>query len=119
MPSVAPDVGQSPTVPARSAANNAAGEPSRDPPAPTAPTADPPRSSDPPPNAAGFSEIKELVLSMNSSKFMLDFDSGETMDPPATTGRPEQGKMDVYTTQMQPYHLECFGCRSAPRPGRQ
>jgi WD40 repeat protein len=52
----------------------------------------------------GFSETKHLVLSMNSSKFMLDFDSGETMDPPATTGRSEQGKMDVYTTQMQPYH---------------
>jgi hypothetical protein len=44
-----------------------------------------------------------MVLSMDSSKFMLDFDTGQTMDPPATI-RPEQGRMDVCTTQVQPYH---------------
>jgi WD40 repeat protein len=71
--------------------------------APTAPESRPTDSA-PADNGPGFSATKELVLSMNSNKFMLDFDSGETMDPPATTGRPEQGKMDVYTTQMQPYH---------------
>ena len=51
-----------------------------------------------------FSETKEVVLSMNSTKFMLDFDSGQTMDPPAMTGRPEQKQMDVQTDQVQPYH---------------
>ena len=50
-----------------------------------------------------FSEAKELVLSMDSSQFMLDLDTGKTMDPPATI-RPEQGKMDLSTTQVQPYH---------------
>jgi hypothetical protein len=50
-----------------------------------------------------FSVATELVLSMDSSKFMLDFDTGQTMDPPATI-RPEQGRMDVCTTQVQPYH---------------
>jgi hypothetical protein len=40
---------------------------------------------------------------MNSMKFMLDLDTGETMDPPARQ-RPEQAQMDVQTDQMQPYH---------------
>ena len=50
-----------------------------------------------------FSETKELVLSMDSSKFMLDLDTGNTMGPPATI-RPEQEQMDVETDQVQPYH---------------
>ena len=52
---------------------------------------------------SGFSEPRELVLSMNSNQFMLDLDTGEIMDPPATI-RPEQAKMDLSTTQVQPYH---------------
>jgi hypothetical protein len=34
---------------------------------------------------------------------MLDLDTGETMDPPATR-RPEQERMDVHPNQVQPYH---------------
>jgi serine/threonine-protein kinase len=54
--------------------------------------------------SAGFSETKEVVLSMGSSKFMLDLDTGNTMDPPARVGRPEQEQMDLQTDQVQPYH---------------
>jgi WD40 repeat protein len=90
--------------PTRPKATDDTGEPSRDRPAPTPPRAADPPSDDRPENAAGFSETKELVLSMNSMKFMLDLDTGETMDPPATAGRPEQAKMDLSTTQVQPYH---------------
>jgi WD40 repeat protein len=41
---------------------------------------------------------------MGSNKFMLDLDAGETMDPPATAGRPDQKLMDVHPNQVQPYH---------------
>ena len=51
-----------------------------------------------------FSEAKEVVLSAGSMKFMLDFDTGQTMDMPATTGRPDEKLMDVLTDQVQPYH---------------
>jgi hypothetical protein len=61
------------------------------------------RSETAPATALQFSQAVELVLSMDSSKFMLDFDTGQTMDPPATF-RPETGRMDVCTTQVQPYH---------------
>ena len=50
-----------------------------------------------------FSETQELVLAMGSTKFMLDFDTGQTMDPPQTL-RPEQELMDVCTDQVQGYH---------------
>lgn len=50
-----------------------------------------------------FYQIKEVVLSMDSLKFMLDLDTGKTMDPPATI-RPEQEQMDLQTDQVQPYH---------------
>jgi serine/threonine protein kinase len=50
-----------------------------------------------------LSEPRELVLSMNSTKFMLDLDTGDTMDPPAAI-RPEQAKMDIHPNQIQPYH---------------
>jgi WD40 repeat protein len=94
-----------PTSPTRPPATDAADEPRRESTAPAPPSAtEPPLSNDRPAETAGFSETKELVLSMNSSKFMLDLDTGQTMDPPATIGRSEQGKMDVYTTQVQPYH---------------
>jgi WD40 repeat protein len=51
-----------------------------------------------------FSETNEVVLSMDSLKFMLDLDTGATMDAPATIGRKEQGQMDIQTDQVQPYH---------------
>ena len=54
--------------------------------------------------AMGSSETKVRILSMGSSSFMLDLDTGNTMAPAARTGHPEQGKMDVYTDQVQPYH---------------
>jgi hypothetical protein len=37
-------------------------------------------------------------------KFMLDLDTGATMDPPAAI-RPEQEKMDLHPNQVQPYHF--------------
>jgi WD40 repeat protein len=61
-----------------------------------------PRQS--PNGASRFSPTSEVVLSMNSLKFMLDFDTGATMDPPATQ-RPEQRFMDVHASQFQPYQL--------------
>jgi serine/threonine protein kinase/WD40 repeat protein len=48
-----------------------------------------------------FPEIKELVLSMDSLHFMLDLDTGQTMDPPARY-RTEQELMDVHVGQVQP-----------------
>jgi len=48
-----------------------------------------------------FREVKEVVLSMNSMDFMLDLDSGKTMDPPQTY-RPEQKSMDIVPLQPQP-----------------
>lgn len=48
-----------------------------------------------------FKEAKEVVLSMNSMTFMLDLDSGKTMDPPQTY-RPEQRSMDIVPMQPQP-----------------
>ena len=48
-----------------------------------------------------YSETTEIVLSMNSLKFMLDLDSGQTMDPPQTI-RSEQKKMDVYPLAAPP-----------------
>jgi hypothetical protein len=49
-----------------------------------------------------FSKTKELLLSMNSMKYMLDLDTDRTMDPPATP-RAEQDQMDLRSNQMQPY----------------
>jgi uncharacterized protein (TIGR03067 family) len=84
--------------------------------APAPPSSDPfgvPRPTVPDPltpdtnansDARGFSKTEEVVLSMGSSKFMLDLDTGKTMDPPATPGRPEEKLMDIHTDQMQPYH---------------
>src|SRR5439155_7056241 len=60
------------------------------------------RPSDLKPQALGYSDAKELILSMDSMKFMLDLDTGQTMDPPATH-RPEQEQMDVHPTQWQAY----------------
>jgi hypothetical protein len=48
-----------------------------------------------------FSEANELVLSMDSLHFMLDLDTGQTMDPPATA-RPDKSRMDVCPFQTQP-----------------
>ena len=45
--------------------------------------------------------VKEVVLSMNSMEFMLDLDSGKTLDPPQTY-RPEQRSMDIVPLQPQP-----------------
>ena len=42
-----------------------------------------------------FSEQREVVLSINSLQFMLDLDTGQTMDPPQQN-RPEQTAMDVH-----------------------
>lgn len=59
-----------------------------------------------------FSDPREVLLSMNSMKFMLDLDTGQTMDPPARQ-RPEQEAMDVYPTQWQPYERpESLTCHS-------
>ncbi len=58
--------------------------------------------SDPARVVQHFSDTKELVLSMDSMKFMLDLDTGKTMDPPATRRR-EQAQMDVHSNQVQPY----------------
>lgn len=63
----------------------------------------PHRESSVPP-ALRFAEITELVLSMNSLKFMLDLDSGQTMDNPMTL-RPEAKKMDLHPIQQQPYDV--------------
>ena len=52
--------------------------------------------------ALRFSETTEVVLSMNSLKFMLDLDAGKTMDPPQTF-RPEQRKMDVCPLAARPH----------------
>jgi serine/threonine-protein kinase len=60
--------------------------------------------SAPPTDGAQFSEPQEVLLSIDSSRFLLDLDTGRTMDPPATI-RPEQGLMDVCTDQVQPYQL--------------
>lgn len=49
-----------------------------------------------------FSEPSEVVLSIGTIKFMLDFDSGETMDLPQVI-RPEQRRMDIRPNQWQPY----------------
>jgi RNA polymerase sigma factor (sigma-70 family) len=49
-----------------------------------------------------FSEPKEVVLSMDSLKFMLDLDTGRTMGAPARI-LPEQQAMDVHPIQWQPY----------------
>ena len=57
--------------------------------------------SNPAAGAGDYSETTELVLSINSLKFMLDLDSGQTMDPPQTI-RPEQKKMDVYPLGSRP-----------------
>jgi serine/threonine-protein kinase len=51
-----------------------------------------------------FSETKDVFLSMDSMKYMLDLDTGEVMDPPARP-RPEQERMDVHPTQWQPSQL--------------
>lgn len=51
-----------------------------------------------------FSETHELVLANGSMDYMLDLDTGRTMDPPATIGRSVQAQMDVRTDQIQPYH---------------
>lgn len=48
-----------------------------------------------------FSETKELVLSINSLKYMLDLDAGQTMDPPQKF-RPEQERMDVHPLDSRP-----------------
>ena len=58
--------------------------------------------NDPNAEVLGYSDTQEIVLSMNSMKFMLDLDTGRTMDPPATH-RPEQEQMDIHPTQWQPY----------------
>jgi WD40 repeat protein len=50
-----------------------------------------------------FSEPKEIVLSMGSVHFMLDLDTGQTMDPPARPRPAQQRVMDVRSTQVQPY----------------
>ncbi len=50
-----------------------------------------------------FTKTQELVLSMDSLKFMLDLDTGKTMDSPANI-RPEQKQMDIHPNQIQPYH---------------
>jgi|GEM_PF-752949 len=55
------------------------------------------------PTGLRFSEAQEVVLSMNSSKFMLDLDTGKTMGPPATI-QAEHKRMDIHTDQFQPYH---------------
>ncbi len=55
-------------------------------------------------DATQSSETKVRILSMGSSSFMLDLDTGNTMPPAARTGNPEQGKMDLHTDQVQPYH---------------
>ncbi|MFM9962446.1 MAG: M56 family metallopeptidase [Planctomycetaceae bacterium] len=49
----------------------------------------------------GFSERREIVLSVNSLKYMLDLDGGLTMDPPQKD-RPEQKKMDVCPLDARP-----------------
>ncbi|MEX2139060.1 MAG: protein kinase [Pirellulales bacterium] len=68
----------------------------------------------------GFSETKELVLSMNSMHYMLDFDTGKTLDPPATVDRPEIQQMDVYATQLQPHQFPTglSGAQSFLLPGQ-
>lgn len=64
----------------------------------TTPAADPFAESD---ATVRFSEVREHVLSMGSLNFLLDLDTDQTMDPPAT-GRPGQEKMDVHPAQEQP-----------------
>lgn len=81
-----------------------AGPPRAQPPqAPNASTFQLPPASYPATNGKHlrFSAVKQLTLSMGRMQFMLDLDTGQTMDLPATLGRPEQQRMDVYPHQSQ------------------
>jgi len=50
-----------------------------------------------------FGPLIEQVLSIGSMSFMIDFDTGKTGDPPASTDRPDLKGMDAYAAHYQPY----------------
>jgi hypothetical protein len=67
-----------------------------------------------------FSQTNQITLSIDSMVFLLDLDTGETMDPPASTQR-DVSKMDIHPDQYQPYQipsrligLGLRGCRVKP-----
>lgn len=53
-------------------------------------------------DADGFSATRDVTLSMGTLKFLLDLDTGQTMDPPAAVNRPGLARM-LHPNQSQGY----------------